>query len=61
MYKQITDPHVAYELLRADALMWRSVLDNRYFPAYRGAWERYSPDNFPVNHANGAFYIRLEE
>jgi len=61
MYKHITDPQIAYELLRADALLWRSKLDDKYFMAFRDAWDHYSPDNFPVNNAGGGFYIRLEE
>jgi len=61
MYKQITDPHVAHELLRANALLWRATLDDKYFRAYRGAWERYQPEDFPVNHCGGGFYVQLEE
>lgn len=61
MYKQITDPHVAHELLRANALLWRSKLDDKYFMAYSKAWDHYSPDNFPVNTPGGGFYVRLEE
>ena len=61
MYKQITDPHVAHELLRANALLWRGTNDDKYFTAYYEAWDHYSPDNFPVNHCGGGFYVLLEE
>lgn len=61
MYKQITDTHVAHELLRANALLWRSKLDDKYFMAFRDTWGHYSPDNFPVNPCSGGFYVQLEE